>query len=41
MTGGTVARVRSAFVSYGSCSTAEPVQELTRLGLIRRNSVVG
>lgn len=29
-----VAAARAAFVSYGSCSTAEPVAEATRLGLV-------
>ena len=31
---GDPAAVRRAFVSYGSCDTAQPIRELTRLGLV-------
>jgi hypothetical protein len=36
MTLDVVTKVRQAFMSYGSCSTAEPVDELAALGLIHR-----
>jgi hypothetical protein len=36
MTADVVINVRQAFVSYGSCSIAEPVDELAALGLIHR-----